>query len=196
MLSAAKWEVVLHSPAGIFLLAAAGVLLGLVGAAAFIDVRSHRIPNRLVIAGAIVGSAFQVVALGGAGWTSALAGIAVGMAVFLPLYALRAMGAGDVKLMGTVGAFLGPAGAFTAAMLACIVGGLLAVAMALRKGQLRRLCWNLRLMLTGSVVSAVTGGAMEVVAPAESVGKLPYGVAIALGTFAYVFLACAGVQLL
>jgi prepilin peptidase CpaA len=196
MLNAANWSSSLQNPGEMILLTAAVMLLGFVGLAAIIDARTRRVPNRLVIAGAFIGALFQIFAPGGAGWTSALAGIAVGMGIFLPLYALRAMGAGDVKLMGMVGAYLGPMGAFTAAVYVCVAGGVLALAMALLKGQLGRLCWNLRTMLTGSILGAVIGGRMEVVAPAASIGKLPYAVAIALGTFAYVLLACAGVQLL
>jgi prepilin peptidase CpaA len=167
----------------------------LVLSAAVVDVRSHRIPNRLVFAGALVGVALQSINTGFPGCLEALAGIAVGMGLFLPLYALRAMGAGDVKLMGMVGAFVGPGGAVAAALFACVAGGVLAIAFALRNAQLRRLFWNLRLMLTGSFVEAVSGGRIEVVAPATSVGQLPYGVAIAAGSIVYLTMAYWGAPL-
>ena len=196
MLNGASWSAALRSPSGTWGLAAVALtLVALVLAAATVDVRSHRIPNRLVIAGALTGILFQVVHAGFAGCLDALAGIAVGMGLFLPLYALRAMGAGDVKLMGMVGAFVGPGGAVAAVLFACVAGGVLAIAVALRNGQLGRLFWNLRMMLIGSFVGAVSGGGMEVVAPATSVGQLPYGVAIAAGTIAYLAMACMGVSL-
>jgi prepilin peptidase CpaA len=195
-LSGASWSVALQGPSGTWGLAAAALtLVALVLAAAAVDVRSHRIPNRLVIAGALTGILFQIIHAGLSGCLDALAGIAVGMGLFLPLYALRAMGAGDVKLMGMVGAFVGPGGAVAAVLLACVAGGVLALAVALRNGQLGRLFWNLRLMLTGSLVGSVSGGRMEVVSPAVSVGKLAYGVAIATGTVAYVLMARLGVAL-
>src|SRR5262245_7652783 len=73
------------------------------------DVKSRRIPNKLVLAGTIVAFALQTVLPAGAGllnpqggslgFLSALAGFGVGFAVLLPVYLMRAMGAGDVKLM-------------------------------------------------------------------------------------------------
>src|SRR6266487_4394530 len=125
---------------------------------AVFDVRTHRIPNWLVLLGAITCIAGQMIqpALLDFGIGGALKGIAVGFALLLPLYLLRATGAGDVKLMAMVGAYLGPWGVASAALLSFIAGGVLALAIALAKGALGRLFANLRTMLYGTLLSATT----------------------------------------
>ena len=114
----------------------------------------------------------------------------------LPLYLLRAMGAGDVKLMAMVGVFVGPLGALSVALLTFVAGGVLALAVATRNGALGRLFWNLKAMLFGSAVNVLSGGGASVTAPAVSVGNLPYGVAIAAGTVGYVVMSWLGVSFL
>ncbi len=165
--------------------------------AAVFDVRNHRIPNWLVLLGAvtcIVGQMIQP-ALLGFGIAGALKGIAVGFALLLPLYLVRATGAGDVKLMAMVGAYLGPWGVASAVLLSFIAGGVLALAVVLAKGALVQLFANLRTMLFGTLLNAMTTGKTTITAPAASVGKLPYGVAIAIGTFAHVVMVQRGIAL-
>jgi prepilin peptidase CpaA len=169
-----------------------GPLLMLIVAAAWMDVLTRRIPNALVIPGAVLGLAVAALAAGFTGALSALGGLATGLALMLPLYFLRAMGAGDVKLMAMVGAWLGPAEVVSAALLVFVAGGLLAVTAALWHGRLRQLVANLRVMLFGSLVNAMSGAGATVIAPAQSVGNVPYGIAIAIGTIAEVVLARAG----
>ena len=91
------------------------------------DLLAHRIPNRLtgllLLAGCLLQFAFG-------GWTAlgqAALGALVGLAVLLPLYVLRAMGAGDVKLLAAIGALLGPHWALIAGINTLIAGGILAV---------------------------------------------------------------------
>src|SRR5688500_13934209 len=73
----------------------------LVIAAAVIDVQSLRIPNWLTVGGMVLGLAWNtaVASASLAGFLWALGGLAVGLVVLLPFYAVRVMGAGDVKLM-------------------------------------------------------------------------------------------------
>jgi prepilin peptidase CpaA len=135
-------------------------------------------------------------ALLGFGIAGALKGIAVGFALLLPLYLLRATGAGDVKLMAMVGAYLGPWGVAWAALFSFIAGGVLALAVALAGGTLGRLFANVRTMLYGTLLTAMTTGKTTITTPAVSVGKLPYGVAIAIGTMVHVVMVQRGVALL
>ena len=167
----------------------------LVTAAAWTDIRSRRIPNRLVFAGAGIGLIWQLTAGGVEGLLAALGGMGVGLAVMVPFYVLRAMGAGDVKLMTMVGAFLGPVGTFSAALLTFVVGGVLAVVIAIANGTLGQLLSNLKTMVWGSLGRVMIGGSAQFVAPVVSVGKLPYGVVIALGTLAYIGMRQAGMDL-
>ena len=91
------------------------------------DVASRRIPNPL-IASSLGCALLLAVVLGGInGFLTSLMGLGVGMAVLLPLYALRVTGAGDVKLLGVVGAFLGPHGALAAGVWTFFAGAVLGV---------------------------------------------------------------------
>lgn len=159
------------------------------------DIRSHRISNKLVLIGIVVGVSlnmllpegwgFNSAIPGGLGWQGALKGFGVGMAVFLPIYLLRAMGAGDVKLMAMVGTFLGPEGVLGAILATFVAGGVMALALVLWSKQLMNLFSNVRMMLTGGLIN-VSVGKLPVMDDAPvSVGKLPYGVAIAVGTLGY-----------
>src|SRR3954468_19461743 len=80
----------------------------LVLTAAAIDFRSRRIPNWLTIAGVCAGLLLHGVTAGWSGIGTSLGGMLLGFGVYLILYCLRAMGAGDVKLMAAVGAIIGP----------------------------------------------------------------------------------------
>src|SRR3954466_2040420 len=89
---------------------AAQILLGiLVLVAAGYDIRYRRIPNWLVLAGIVTGFAWNVFSSGWSGLGHAAAGFGLGLALYFPLYLLRARGAGDVKLLAAVGAIVGPA---------------------------------------------------------------------------------------
>jgi prepilin peptidase CpaA len=192
----AGWTTVLGTPEAMPVsLLTAAILVVLVICASVIDVRAHRIPNRLVASGAVIGLLTQVLAPGQGDWASSLGGIAMGMAVLMPMYVLRAMGAGDVKMMGMVGAFVGPTGVLAVALLTFLAGGVLALAFALRKGAVLQMFQNVWTMLFGAAVSVLVGGPARIDAPAVSVGRLPYGVAIAVGTLGYLGMALSGMSM-
>jgi len=108
-------------------LATSAALCAILAVAVYSDIRSHRISNSLSLLALVVGLALQFLGHGFQGVTSGLLGAGVGLGCFAPLYLARAMGAGDVKLLAAVGAFLGPQGAFLAALLALLAGGLGAI---------------------------------------------------------------------
>lgn len=89
------------------------------------DLAERTIPNQFIAAGLLLAGCAHLLS-GSPGWTP-LAGLAVGFFLFLPMYLARGMGAGDVKLMGVVGAFAGPALALHIVLASCLVGGALAL---------------------------------------------------------------------
>lgn len=177
----------------------AALLCVLLALAVWQDVRSRRIPNRLVYPGALAGLLLHAALpggtglfgqpFGGLGLLSALAGLATGLATLLPMYMLRTMGAGDVKLMAMVGAFLGPQATLGAALLSLLAGGLLALAVALWQGTLIKVLSNVYHLLMHSLFRSLAGerGVRIEAIPAPT-GKLAYAIAIACGTLASVFL--------
>jgi prepilin peptidase CpaA len=169
----------------------AAVLALLLVAAAVIDVRQRRIPNWLTGGGIVVGLLLQGFAPFGWGlfeyrWGSpgllpALYGMGLGLALFLPLYLLRAVGAGDVKLLAMTGVWLGPKLLFGATLLTLLVGGAMALAMMVASGTTRRVTANVRWMLTTAMVDAHSGRVTAFDAAATSGVRMPYAVAICSG---------------
>jgi len=117
------------------------------GASCFTDLRTRRIPNILTLGAALMAFAFFLTTGGfsGLGWSAA--GWCVGLAVFLPFFFLGGMGAGDVKLLAALGAWLGPGRVVWVALYGGIAGGVLAVIVAASQGYLRQAFWNLGYLL-------------------------------------------------
>ena len=158
------------------------LLIGLVLAAATTDLASRRIPNLLIAVGLIASLMTQVflpVGMGGVAW---LLGTLTGFALFVPLYALRGMGAGDVKLMMAVGAFVGPTMALKIALATFVIGGIWSLAVILLKGKGREAWINMGALLQPILMRAARMPAQMTGMPVKSVGRLPYGVAIAIST--------------
>ena len=158
------------------------VLLLLVSIAGVNDLATRRIPNRLLLAGLACALVLRLLSANpAAALLSALGGMGVGLAVFLPFYLLRGMAAGDVKLMAVVGVFTGPDEAFEIAVLTWCAGGVMAVLTILVRGRMRLAIGNIGRMLAGIVTP---GAGMLAPAQEKSAGSMPYGLAIAVGTVA------------
>jgi prepilin peptidase CpaA len=171
------------------------VLLALVLGAAVYDVRYRRIPNWLTAGGILIGVALNTFLTlekpdRWQGLRSSLLGFALGFGVYVILYALRAMGAGDVKLMAAVGSLVGPGNWFCLFLITAVVGGIMALILAAVRGRVRTTLWNV-----GFILSEMKRGRpaylgkeeLDVKSP-KALG-LPHGVVIALGTV--FFLAAA-----
>lgn len=109
------------------------LLLAVVLVACIFDVRSHRIPNRLVLTGIIGGVGLHAWYFDWQGTLTSASGLIVGGLILLPFYLVkvrgqRLMSAGDVKLMAAVGSFLGPLHVLLASGLTLAAGTLASVA--------------------------------------------------------------------
>ncbi|WP_434718326.1 prepilin peptidase [Paraburkholderia sp. A1BS-2L] len=164
-------------------------LLALVAIAAGTDLRTRRIPNWLILSALALAIAVQGHLHGASGGSSRwVLGMLTGGGLFFPLYLLRGMGAGDVKLMAAVGAFVEPGVALQIAVFTCVIGGVWALAAIVMRGTLKSAGENVLEIVLSSV--GPSGGDVNVgkSARAASVGSLPYGVAIALGTLGVMML--------
>jgi prepilin peptidase CpaA len=145
------------------------------GLAAVIDLRTRRIPNALTGALAVIGVGIAAGKLGPIGLGGALLGCALGLAFMLPGHLFGATGAGDVKLFAAAGALLGPATTVQAFLYTAIAGGVLALAVAIRRRRLQR---------TLGAAARLVGqrdGAAEAIESPEADNRFAYAPAIAVG---------------
>ncbi|WP_074302266.1 A24 family peptidase [Paraburkholderia phenazinium] len=155
------------------------------------DLVSRRIPNPIIVAG-LVGALLVQGWLHGplAGSVTWFAGALTGFALLLPFYLLRGMAAGDVKLLMMVGAWVGAFMTFHIALATFVIGGIWSLALAARRGRIGHLVTNLQYLMTSATQRGLSRAAGE--PPAlDSVGSLPYGVAIAAGTLGVLFTTLA-----
>jgi prepilin peptidase CpaA len=144
------------------------------------DLRTRRIPNYLTLGTAATGLAFSLVTNGGMGLLSAFLGMLMGFAFLILPYLWGGMGAGDVKALAALGAWLGP---WATLFLFCymgIAGGLMALGVLYWKGllwQKIRQGWAALLNL----ILCRSAGLSAPKPPREQTPGIPYGVAIAVG---------------
>lgn len=167
-----------------------GVLIGLLLVAAWSDYKTGRIPNLLVFPGMGLGLTYTTMYPPFLHDTFpwAFEGVGAALALMLPLYLLRTIGAGDVKLMAMSGAFLGFPSVLWAVLAVFLAGGVLSLAYVVRQGSLRRALFNTAMILQGAVLGTAWNKSALAIHREESVGTLPYGIAIASGTIAYLVL--------
>lgn len=155
------------------------------------DVYLRRIPNCLTLPAVAIGVCLALLGSGWKGFFLSILGVAVGFGLlFLPHF-LGAMGAGDVKLMTALGALVGFPAIIQVFLYTAIAGGILALTTVLRKRAAKKTLVNTLTLLPNWRVGRLRGKESAAGAP-ESVGLIPYGVAIGLGTLAY---ACLGAVL-
>ena len=159
------------------------LLMLMVVLAAASDLLTRRIPNLLLLAGALGALALHLFSNAPtAALLGAFGGAATGLLVFLPLYCLRGMAAGDVKMMAATGFFSTPTEVLHLALLSVCVGGAMALAMVIARGRLRVAAANV-LSLLRPIWMRMVGMPLAPEPMAHpSVGSIPYGLAIASGT--------------
>ncbi len=154
--------------------------LTVAGIGGITDVVTRRIPNNLTYSAMLVAIVGRFAFEGWHGLGNAVAGGLVGSGAFLLFFLLRAMGAGDVKLITAVGCFVGPGLAIEIVFASAIAGGIFAIVFALWQGRLRTVLGNVgELIKFHTAVGPEIHPTLNLTNP-ESV-RLPYGVAIAAG---------------
>jgi prepilin peptidase CpaA len=167
------------------------ILVAMILTAAVYDILYRRIPNWLTIPGVLAGVALNsFLYQGWPGLRLSLLGLAVGFGSYFILYLLRAMGAGDVKLMAAIGAMVGLGDWFGIFIITAIIGGFAGLALVTLRGRLKKTIWNV-----GFIISEMKSGRSAYLANeeldvrnAKSLG-LPHGAVIALGTMIFLGLS-------
>lgn len=151
----------------------------------YFDVRYRRIPNSIVLATLIAGISINIAFSGVPGMVSSLEGFALAFFPMLLMHIFGAMGAGDVKLFGAVGAVLGVSQVPLAFVVVVMLGAVLAIYTMLRAGTVFSTLHGVMRIFVG----ILPGWEMPrfKMAP-DRKHTIPYGVAIMLGSLIAVVL--------
>jgi prepilin peptidase CpaA len=157
--------------------------------AALFDLRLRRIPNWLNIAGVVLGLCVNTYLWAGRGALDSVLGLLLALAIYTPLYALRGMGAGDVKLMAAIGAIAGPGNWLTIFLSTALLGGAVSVLLVVRRKRLRETLRNVSTIVDSilrrrSPVQACP----ELDIRSENALKLPHGAVIGAGVLLFLLI--------
>ncbi len=155
--------------------------------AAIFDVRSRRIPNWLNLFGVVAGLLLNwFLDVDKYNWRTALMGLGLAFAIYFPLYLLRGMGAGDVKLMAAIGSLVGPANWFGIFVLSNVLGAAAAIVLLLSKGRLWGTIQNVGYMLNELAhfrPPYMKKEELDLQSPKAL--TMPHGLAIAMGSLSF-----------
>jgi prepilin peptidase CpaA len=145
------------------------------------DLRTRRIPNALTGPAILAGFALNTWSAGWSGVQMSAAGFGLAMALLLAPFAAGGIGGGDVKMMGAIGALLGPWLVLLSLGAGLTLGGVFAVIHLARIGRLRDRLENLRRMIANAVLAA---SLKPLYASADAPGAvaLPYSLPLGIGT--------------
>ncbi|MEH6824756.1 MAG: A24 family peptidase [Motiliproteus sp.] len=167
------------------------ILLMLAGAAAIIDLRSRKIPNCLLLAGLIVGLPLSILNGGTEGLLVSVAGFGLGFVLLLPGYLMRFTGAGDLKLLATLGVYTGPGMLLQIFAAAALCGASLVCLLALWARLIRpKIGGASALQRYGVMLSLLMAGHRVYVPPAAGSvlsRRLPMAPVFAMGSVIVVF---------
>ena len=151
--------------------------------AGILDWRYRRIPKWLTVSGAAAGFAVNTILFRWPGLKAALLGTALGLGLLLPFVVIRSLGAGDWKLAGALGACLGPRQLLSVLMGTILVAGVMALALVIWKGRLKRTLLNIVHLLAALLSLRMPGSEVSLDDPEST--KIPFGVAMALTVLFY-----------
>jgi prepilin peptidase CpaA len=147
------------------------------------DWRSRRIPNWLTVSGLLLGIAVNSALRGWPGTRDSLLGAGLGLLLLLPFVLIRSLGAGDWKLVGALGAFLGPQHLLVVLFATVLIAGIMALALIIWKGRIRQTSRNIGHMLASLFSFHLPGPEVSLENP-EAL-KVPFGVAVAIAVIVY-----------
>ncbi len=162
------------------------VLVLVVLVAAVYDTRFRRIPNWLVLSGLVLGLGFNTLLFEWRGLRYSLLGVGLGLLIYFPLYLLRGMGAGDVKLMAAIGSIVGAANWFGIFLITAVLGGLWAIILLLTRGRLRNSLWNAAFLVQQLSTFNPPYAREELDISSPKSVKLPHGLVIACGSLLFI----------
>jgi len=151
--------------------------------AGWTDWRSRRIPNWLTVPALLLGIAANSLALGWSGAKESLLGAGLGLGLLLPFVLVRSLGGGDWKLIGALGAFLGPPRLIAVLVVTIFVAGAMAIVLVVWKRRVGLTLRNLGRMLAALFTLHLPGPEVSLDNP-ESL-KVPFGVAVAVAVVLY-----------
>jgi len=160
-----------------------GTAIALALIAGWTDWRSRRIPNWLTVPGFLVGVLANVAVGGWLGLKTSLLGAGLGLLVLLPFVFLRSLGAGDWKLAGALGAFVGWEAMANLLMGSVFVAGFMALVLVIYKRRFKQTLRNIGGMLASMLTFRMPAAEVSLDNP-ESL-KVPYGVALAFTTLLF-----------
>ena len=149
--------------------------------AGWLDARTRRIPNWLTVSGFVLGVGVNSILSGLHGTVAALDGAGLGLLILLPLVLMRAMGAGDWKLMGAIGSFVGPEMLLSILLFSVLVAGAMAIVVMVRARRVGVTMRNLAVLTLGFITFGFRPNP-EISLDNPEALKLPFGVAVAIGT--------------
>lgn len=162
--------------------------------ACWCDAREHRIPNPLCLGLIATGLAIHAASNGWAGVGFSLGGAAAGFGLLFVLWLMHAMGAGDVKYMAGVGAWLGPQMTLQAVIAGVLIGGAISVGMIVYQRAWSRVATNMGLLLIKMTSARTAFGEFASVRQLSDGGKtaVPYAIPLTMGAWCVVLLSQTG----
>lgn len=155
--------------------------LGVTLLAGWVDFRTRKIPNWLTVPALLLGIGMHIVVAGWPGAKTSLEGAGLALVLLLPLVLLRGLGAGDWKLMGAVGAFLGPLMFLFVLVGSLLVSGLMAIVAMLRAQRVGETLRNMWVLVRGFFSFGLRVNP-KISLDNPTLLKVPFGVAVAVST--------------
>jgi len=147
-----------------------------------IDLRTKKVPNKLIIIGFAMVVILVSLVDGVSGFWPAAASLGAAVVFSFPLYSLRAIAAGDVKLILVLSLLISWNLTITMIFASMIWGSILGIARVILDGKTKQFFQNLLLVFKKSST------------PQQNLSHIPYTVAILFGFLTAVELATAGIS--